>query len=148
MLAGGAAAGGARAIGGAALSAVSSGTAMGSAASTAYQLGRETAASPSAGAGITGMARAAGNAARSRASSALGLGEAAADGRQAAWDALNQNSPSPKPGGGETSGAPAWAREMRTEQTSRHQRQLAVHAISQGDRGGASATPDIKERND
>ncbi|QPI71980.1 P-type conjugative transfer protein TrbL [Sphingobium sp. Cam5-1] len=148
MLAGGAAAGSARAIGGAALGAIRSGTAMGSAASTAYQLGRETAASPSTGAGLAGVARAADHAARSRASSALGLSEAVAGGRQAAWDALNQNSPSPKPGGGETSGAPAWARAMRAEQTSRHQRQLAVHAISQGDRGGASATPDIKERND
>jgi type IV secretion system protein TrbL len=37
---------------------------------------------------------------------------------------------------------------MRAEQNMRHRRQLAVHAISQGDRGGGSATPDIKERND
>src|SRR3546814_6134156 len=40
MLAGGAAVGGARALGGGALGAVRSGTAMGSAASAAYQLGR------------------------------------------------------------------------------------------------------------
>jgi type IV secretion system protein TrbL len=37
---------------------------------------------------------------------------------------------------------------MRTDQSSRHHRQLAIHALSQGDRGGASATPNIKERND
>jgi type IV secretion system protein TrbL len=43
---------------------------------------------------------------------------------------------------------PAWARAMRDQQTNRHRRQLAIHSISQGDRGGASATPDIKERND
>lgn len=155
MLAGGAAAGAARLAGGAALGAVRSGTTMGSAASTAYGLGKETAAKPSVGAGLAGVARAAGNAAKARAGGALGLGEAAASGRQAAWNALNQNSPSPSrgPGGGgetanATGGAPAWARAMRAEQTMRHRRQLAVHAISQGDRGGGSATPDIKERND
>lgn len=147
MLAGGAGVGGARALGGAALGAVRSGTAMGSAASAAYQLGRETAATPSVGAGLAGVARAVGNTARSRVGGALGLGEAAAEGRQAAWSALNQNSPSPVSGGGET-GAPAWARAMRAEQSSRHRRQVAMHAISQGDRGGASAMPDIKERND
>ena len=154
MLAGGAAAGGARALGGAALGAVRSGTAIGSAASTAYQLGKETAASPSVSAGLGGVARAAGNAARSRVSGSLGLGEAAAGGRQAAWNALNQNStqvssspPSGGPGGGgETGGTPAWARAMRAEQSSRHRRQLAIHTLQQGDRGGASATPDIKER--
>ena len=159
MLAGGAAAGGARALGGAALGAVRSGAAMGSVASTAYQLGRETAAAPSVGAGLGGVARAAGNAAKSRASSALGLGEAAAGGRQAAWNALNQNSAQNStqntsassqggPGGGGETGTPAWARAMRDQQTSRHRRQLAIHTLQQGDRGGASATPDIKERND
>jgi type IV secretion system protein TrbL len=157
MLAGGAAVGGARLAGGAALGAVRSGTSMGSAASTAYGLGKETAAKPSVGAGLAGVVRAGGNAAKGRASGALGLGEATAIGRQAAWNALNQNSPSPKSsgsgGGGETASgaggsAPAWARAMRAEQTMRHRRQLAVHAISQGDRGGGSATPDIKERND
>jgi type IV secretion system protein TrbL len=154
MLAGGAAVGGARALGSAALGAVRSGTAMGSAASTAYQLGKETAANPSVGAGLGGVARAAGNAARSRVSGALGLREAAASGRQAAWGALNQNSRSPSlagPGGGagaQHGGTPVWARAMREQQTSRHHRQLAIHALQQGDRGGASATPDIKERND
>ena len=151
MLAGGAAVSGARALGGAALGAVRSGTAMGSAASAAYQLGRETAATPSVSAGLAGVARAAGNTAKSRLSGALGIGEAAAGGRQAAWNGINQNSPSPAPnstgGGGET-GTPAWARAMRAEQSSRHRRQVAMHAISQGDRGGASAMPDIKERND
>ncbi|HWJ68969.1 MAG TPA: P-type conjugative transfer protein TrbL [Sphingobium sp.] len=147
MLAGSAAVGGTRALGGGALGAIRSGTAMGSAASTAYALGKETAASPSVGAGLAGMAQAASNAARARASSAFGLGEAASSGRQAAWNAVQQNSPSPASGGGET-GAPAWARSLRTEQASRHRHQLAVHALSQGDRGGGSATPDIKERND
>ena len=105
----------------------------------------------SVAAGLGGVARAAGNAAKSRASSALGLGEVAAGGRQAAANALNATSNPSSPGGigggGET-GTPAWARAMRDQQTSRHRRQVAIHSISQGDRGGASATPDIKERND
>jgi type IV secretion system protein TrbL len=43
---------------------------------------------------------------------------------------------------------PGWARAMQSEQAKRHHRQVALHALQQGDRGGASATPDIKERND
>ena len=155
MLAGGAAIGGARAFGSTALGAVRSGTAMGSAASTAYSLGKESAPQPTVGSGLAGVAQAAGNAARSRASGALGLGEAASSGRQAAWNALNQNStqsssaPQPSgPGGGGEARTPAWARAMRNQQTNRHRRQLAIHSLQQGDRGGASATPDIKERND
>jgi len=148
MIAGGAAVGGARALGGAALGAVRAGTSMGSAASTAYQLGKETSASPSAAAGMGGVARAAGNAMRSRASSALGLGEAAQSGRQAAWNALNGQSGSSASPASSGEGAPAWARAMRAQQTARHHRQLAIHTLSQGDRGGGSATPDIKERND
>lgn len=146
MIAGGAAVGAAGAVGGAALGAVRAGTTMGSAASTAYTLGKETAASPTMAAGLGGVARAAGNAARERASSALGLGEAASQGRAVAWNALNRT------GGGDSSqgpsgdGAPAWARAMRGQQTARHHRQIAMHTLQQGDRGGASATPDIKER--
>lgn len=150
MLAGGAVAGAARLAGGAALGAVRAGTSMGSAASTAYTLGKETAAKPSVGAGLGGVAQAAGNAMRAKASGALGLREAAASGRQGAWNALNKSdscpSSSARPGGGGETGAPAWAQAMRAEQTARHRRQMAIHAVSQGDRGGASASPDIKER--
>src|SRR3546814_13172514 len=63
---------------------------MGSTASTAYTLGKETAPAPTMAAGLGGVARAAGNAARERASGALGLGEAAPQGRAAAWNALNR----------------------------------------------------------
>ncbi|SDA36873.1 type IV secretion system protein TrbL [Sphingomonas sp. NFR15] len=146
MLAGGAAIGGASALGGAALAAVRAGTAMGSAASTAYSLGKETAAAPTMTAGVGGIARAAGNAARARASSALGLSEAATQGRTAAWNAFHRTgggSPASSPGSDDI---PAWARAMRGQQTARHHRQVAMHAIQQGDRGGASATPDIQER--
>ena len=146
MLAGGAAVGGARALGGAALGAVRAGTSMGSAASTAYTLGKETAPTPTMAAGLGGVARAAGNAARERASSALGLGEAASQGRAAAWNALNRTSNDDSSQGASSDGAPAWARAMRGQQTARHHRQIAMHTLQQGDRGGASATPDIKER--
>lgn len=147
MVAGGAAVGGARALGGAAMGAVRAGTAMGSAASTAYALGKETAATPSAGAGLAGVARAAGNTMRDKASGALGLGEAAASGREAAWNALSGRSP-PQATAGAAPVVPPWAQAMRAEHSSRHRRQLAMHALQQGDRGGGSAAPDIKERND
>ncbi|MBC2665769.1 P-type conjugative transfer protein TrbL [Novosphingobium flavum] len=146
MLAGGAAIGGTRALGGAALGAVRAGTAMGSAASTAYNLGKEAAPAPTMAAGLGGVARAAGNAARERVSSALGLGEAASQGRAAAWNALNRTGSGDNSQGPSSDGAPAWARAMRSQQTARHHRQVAMHALQQGDRGGASATPDIKER--
>ncbi len=149
MLAGGATMGAARAIGGGALGAIRAGTSMGSAASTAYTLGKETAASPSMAAGLGGVARAAGNAVRDRASSALGIGEAASSGRAAAWNALNRSSGNAAPTQTPTGdGAPEWARSMRAQQTARHHRQIALHTLQQGDRGGASATPDIKERDD
>jgi len=148
MLAGGATMGAARAIGGGAMGAIRAGTAMGSAASTAYALGQETAAAPTVGAGVNGMARAAGNAARQRVSSALGLGKAADSGRAAAWNALNQGGSASSPSASTGDASPAWARAMRSEQAARHHRQVALHSLQQGDRGGASATPDIKERED
>ncbi len=148
MIGGGAAMGAARALAGGGLAAVRAGTSMGSAASTAYQLGRETGASPSVAAGMSGVAQAAGNAARARVSSALGLDEAASNGRQAAWNALNNQGGSSAGGSAAPpgDGAPAWAQAMRAQQTARHHRQVALHTLQQGDRGGASAHPDIKER--
>ncbi|MDT9598595.1 P-type conjugative transfer protein TrbL [Sphingosinicella rhizophila] len=141
---GGAAVAGARAIGGGALGAIRAGTSMGSAASTAAQLGKE-----SGGSAIGGMMAAAKGAASQKMAGSLGLGAAAQRGRDAAWSAINRSSGSATsageaPGGGDT--APAWARNLRAEQTNRHRRQLAYHSLKEGDRGGASATPDIKER--
>src|SRR3546814_4082740 len=97
-------------------------------------------------AGRGGVARAAGNAARERASGALGLGEAASQGRAAAWNALNRTSGDTTPQSAASNGAPAWARAMRGQQNAPHHRQIAMHTLQQGDRGGASATPDIKAR--
>ncbi|NIJ34962.1 P-type conjugative transfer protein TrbL [Sphingomonas oligoaromativorans] len=43
-------------------------------------------------------------------------------------------------------GTPDWARQLRAEQTARHHRQTAVQTLKEGDGGGASATPDIDEK--
>ena len=142
-------AGAARMAGGAALGAVRAGTAMGSAASTAYQLGQEAVGSSSIAAGVGGVAQAAGNGARTSMSNAFGLREAASSGRAAAWDALNRTGTAQAAAsGGADGGAPTWARELRAEQAARHHRHAALQTLKEGDRGGASATPDIKERED
>jgi type IV secretion system protein TrbL len=144
-LAGGTAAAAARSAGGAALGAVRAGTAMGAAASSAYRLGQETSGEQSVAAGLGGMASAAGAAARSRAAQAGGFKAAAERGRRAA---LFAGSAAADPAVGDEGGGepPAWARRLRSEQSLRHHRQIALQAIREGDRGGASATPDIKER--
>jgi type IV secretion system protein TrbL len=147
---GGAAIGGARAAGGAALGALRAGTAMGSAASTAYKLGQETSGSPTIGAGLAGVARVARSAAKDRLSDIGGLGAAAERGERAALFAgagASGGTPSASGGGG-VDDMPGWARRMRAEQTARHHRQVALHTIRDGERGGAGATPDIGERED
>lgn len=148
-LGGGAAMGAARAVGGAALGAIRAGTTMGSAASASYQLGQTAAGSSSVGAGIGGMAQAAGNTVRQKASAALGLSEAAERGRDAAWSALNGGAGSTgSTPDASADGAPSCARSLRRQQDARHHRHVALQTLKEGDRGGASATPDIKERED
>ncbi len=148
-LGGGAAMGTARAAGGAALGAIQAGTTMGSAASTSYQLSQTAAGSSSVGAGISGMALAASNAARQKASTALGLGQAAERGRDAAWSALNGGAGSgAQAADAPADGTPSWAQSLRRQQDSRHHRHVALQTLNEGDRGGASATPDIKEKED
>jgi len=148
---GGAAVGGARALGSGALGAVRAGTAMGAAASTAYRLGQETSGSSTVGAGLSGIASAAGSAARQKLGEAGGIAAAAERGERAALFAGASSSRSAggtsggEAGGGET---PDWARRLRSEQTARHHRHVALQTIKDGDRGGASASPDIKERED
>jgi type IV secretion system protein TrbL len=141
---GAAAVAGARGAAGAGLGAIRAGTSMGTAASTAAQLGRET-----GGSSLGGMATAAKGAASQRIKAGLGLGAAAERGRDAAWSAMTGNAgassqaPQGEAGGDAT---PAWAQRLRAEQTSRHRRQLAVHAVREGSSGGGGITPDIKER--
>ena len=150
-VAGGAAVAGGRAIAGGGMGAVRAGTSMGSAASTAYRLGQETSGSKSVGAGLAGVGRAGAAAMKARLSDAAGLGEAAERGRRAAMFAGasgGASSAAASGGGGSADEAPAWARRLRAEQTARHHRHVALQAVREGDRGGAAATPDIKERED
>jgi type IV secretion system protein TrbL len=149
-VAGGAAVGGGRAIAGGGMGALRAGTSMGSAASTAYRLGQETSGSKSVGAGLAGVGRAGAAAMRTKLSDAAGLGAAAERGRRAAMfaGASGGASSAAASGGGASDAAPSWARRLRAEQTARHHRHVALQAVREGDRGGAAATPDIKERED
>ena len=147
-LGGAAAVGGARAAGGAALGAVRAGTSMGAAASTAYKLGQETSGSSTVGAGLSGVAQAAKGAARDRVSDISGLGAAVERGERAAFmaGARTSGGSSGSASSSAADEAPGWARQLRSEQSARHHRQVAVHALREGDRGSAGATPDISER--
>jgi len=147
-LSGGAAMGAARLGGGATLATLRAGTTMGAAASTAYELGQNAAGSSSVGAGVAGMAQAAAGAARQKASTTFGMGEAAKRGREAAWSAMNGAGASASADGAGADSAPAWAQNLQRQQNTRHHRQIALQTLKDGDRGGASATPDIKERED
>jgi type IV secretion system protein TrbL len=149
-LGGAAAMGAARGAVGGGLAAIRAGTAMGSAASTAYTLGQEGAASSSVGTGLGGVARATGNAAKARASAAFGIGEAAERGRNAAFNAMTGRTAGAgaETAQGESEAMPAWARAMKAQQSARHHRHAAAQTLREGERGGASAHPDIKERED
>ncbi|UIJ46232.1 P-type conjugative transfer protein TrbL [Sphingomonas cannabina] len=146
-LTGGGAIGAARLAGGAALGAIRAGTTMGAAAKTAYALGRETSAEASVGAGLGGVAHAAGGIARQRAGAALGLADAATKGRDAAWSALADTAASASAAASDET-APAWTRSLRRHEDARHRRHVALQALKEGDRGGGSAAPNIKEKED
>jgi type IV secretion system protein TrbL len=142
-LAGGAALGTARGVAGGAVDSVRAGTSMGSAASTAYSIGQAGGGTSSVAAGLGGVTRAAGNALRSQAARILGLDEARSTGAEAGRSAFAGSSTSTAAA---AANPPAWAQALRSESTARHHRQLAIHSLKEGDRGGASATPDIKEK--
>ena len=167
MLAGGAALGGARlagAVGSGGMAAIRAGTAIGSAASTAYQLGEATSgAAGVAGiaAGLGGVARAGAGAvtqgARSVASGAANsLSQSARTGREAAWRAtgggpVSDGSPSSVAEGRPSAAAdsaPQWARRLRAEQASRAHRHATAQAIKDGDKPAGAANPDLKDRED
>lgn len=135
------------------IGAIRAGTAMGSAASSAYRLGQETSGSASVGAGLGGIATAAGGAASQSAKAAASriaspIRDSAARGQQAAWDA-GRTSPSPtapSSGVAPSDPAPAWACSLRAQQTARHHRHMAVQAVKDGDRPGSAANPDLSEK--
>ncbi len=135
-------------LAGAGLGAIRAGTSMGSAASSAYKLGQETFGSSSPAAGLRGVASAARGAAAQRLGNAFGLRDAAARGERAAWQAgTSTPSPAALPAGANTADAmPGWARDLQTKQSRRHHRQMAIHTLQGGDRGGQGASPDIKEK--
>ncbi|WP_114951571.1 P-type conjugative transfer protein TrbL [Sphingosinicella terrae] len=150
-VAGGAAVGGARAAAGGTMGALRAGTSMGSAAATSYRLGQETSGSRSIGAGLVGVGRAGGAALKAKLGDAAGLGAAAAQGRRSAMHAGSPTvSSTAAVSGGDAAAdaAPSWARRLRSEQTARHHRHVALQAVREGDRGGAGAAPDIRERED
>jgi type IV secretion system protein TrbL len=154
VMGGAAAVSGGRAVAGAGLGAIRAGTSMGSAASTAYKLGQETSGSTSVGAGLGGMATAAKGAAANKMSGAFGIADAASRGRSAAWEAgVTRTAPASSASSSPTSStssdsAPAWAGQMRRDAANRTYRHAAIQSIKEGDRGGASATPDIKDKED
>lgn len=151
IVGGSAVASGGRALAAGGLGAIRAGTAMGAATSTAYGLGQQASGNSTMSAGLAGIARTATNAARDRAGAVFGITDAAEQGRSAANEAFFRGSSETRQTAGpsaETSGAPEWAASMRAEQTARHHRHVALQAVKEGDRGGASANPDIAEKED
>ncbi|MGK9232199.1 P-type conjugative transfer protein TrbL [Inquilinus limosus] len=159
MIAGGAAAGGARLIGAAGsggLAAIRAGTAIGSAAAGAYELGQATSGASGlagAAAGLGGVTRAGiGAVARSARSSLAPLGNALADGveagRQGTWRATGgegTGTTAPSTASAGQAVPPGWARRLQAEQRARHRRQVTAQAIREGDRPGAPANPELDE---
>ena len=145
---GAAAVGAARAIGGGSLAAVRAGTAMGAAASSADRLGQETSGEATVAAGVRGMASAGGAAARERLGRMGAIAAAVGRGQRAA--SFAGATASGASGAAQTQSSagdpPDWARRLRSEQTARHHRHIAMQSIKDGDRSGAAANPDIKER--
>ena len=148
VMGGAGAVGAARGFAGAGLGAIRAGTSMTSAASTAWKLGQETSGSTSIRAGLGGMATAARGAAANKARETAVFGAAIERGRQAAWSAGTTSGPATAAATSASSGEamPAWASKLHADQASRHRRQMAIHAVQAGDRGGGGITPDIKER--
>ncbi|EIZ77480.1 P-type conjugative transfer protein TrbL [Novosphingobium sp. Rr 2-17] len=135
------------------MGAIRAGTAMGSAASSAYKLGQETTGSASMGAGLGGVATAAGGAISQAAKAtaahvASPVRAGVAAGQQAAWNA-GRTAPAPAPpsaGGPAADPAPAWAQSLKSQQTARHHRHMAMQTIKDGDRPGGAANPDLSEK--
>lgn len=145
MMVGGGAIAGAR-MAGAALGGIRAGTSMGAASSGVSSAGTNAGSQGGPGSGHRGTSPAGSTAPRAGAPGQPGPASAPFHADTGPSNTTDTNSPSPASGGGETE--PAWAKSLRSEEKARHRRQLAVHAVQQGDRGGGSTTPDISERND
>ena len=161
MLAGSAAIAGAGMVAGGGLAAIRAGTALGSAASTAFQLGRATSgASGMAGAaaGMGGAARAAGGSVASTARSIAGraagsLKQSADAGRRGAWTATGGTSTASMSEPAASANIPAssppdWAKRIRSEQAARAHRHNTAQAIKDGDRPAQGANPSLDDKDD
>jgi type IV secretion system protein TrbL len=140
------------------MAAIRAGTAMGSAASSAYQMGQATSGGDIA-AGVGGVARATGGVLAQKARSMVGragesLSRSAQSGREAAWRATGGSPTSGMSAGPfSSSGAapsspPRWAQRLRAEQAARTHRHATAQAIKDGDRPGAAANPDLSSKED
>ncbi|MDZ5698651.1 P-type conjugative transfer protein TrbL [Chelativorans sp. M5D2P16] len=153
LVAGGAAYAGTRLATGGSLSAIRAGTAMGSATTAAYRFGRDTSGEvgvAGVAAGMGGVARAAGGGVIQGARSAAAPFKQSADaGRDASWIATGGAPTSREPSAGTAAdSAPAWARRLRSEQTTRAHRHTAMQAVRDGDRPGSGANPSLRDKDD
>ncbi|NGO54544.1 P-type conjugative transfer protein TrbL [Allomesorhizobium camelthorni] len=155
LVAGGTAFAGARMAAGGSLAAVRAGTAMGSATSTAYRLGRDTSAESGLAGGVAGMggvARAAGGVVVRRARTVTDpIRRSVEAGRDAAWTATGgapNSSRQEAAANTSADAAPAWAKRLRSEQTARAHRHTAMQAIRDGDRPGGGANPSLNDKDD
>ncbi|MFE0013760.1 P-type conjugative transfer protein TrbL [Mesorhizobium sp. NPDC059054] len=155
LVAGGAGMAGARMATGGGLAAIRAGTTMGSAASSAWQMGQATSSGgglSGVAAGLHGVGGAAGGAAMQTARSAAGMfGRSFDAGREAAWTATGGKptaSMAENPDAGTPDATPAWARRLRSEQTARAHRHAAIQAVRDGDRGGGGANPSLHDKED
>ncbi|EJL24478.1 P-type conjugative transfer protein TrbL [Caulobacter sp. AP07] len=168
MIGMGGAALGARALGavGGGLGAVRAASAMGTTAKTAYQSAAFTSGQSgpaAAAAGLGGVARAAASVgeAASRQASSFADKAAEAFSQGQAWRMPDRSSQSADgeaagsagPPGGQAATSstspdapPAWATQLRREQTARHHRHAAIQLIKDGDRPGGAANPDLSQK--
>ncbi len=119
------------------LAAIRAGTAMGSATSNAYSLGRTT----SGASGMAGVAAGIGGVARAGSGAILQGGRSMV---QRAGSSLTESAHSSE----NASAQPAWAQRLQSEQRGRHHRQIIAQTIKEGDRPGAPANPDLDQRED
>lgn len=164
-LAGTAAFGTARAVGGGSLAAIRAGTSFGAAATTSYQLGQATSGETGiagVAAGVGGVARAAGGTVAQAARglkdrAASSLSQSAETGRNRAWTATGGTSTaamnaasgdSPANDTAASSPAPDWAKRLQAEQTARASRHAVHQAIKDGDRPGHGANPSLHQKED
>jgi len=142
ILAGGAAVGATRlagAAGSGGLAAIRAGTAMGSAATSAYGAGKAN----SGATGMAGVAAGVGEMARAGGDAVM---QAARSATQRAGSAFTSGGSVPATGESSASAPPTWARRLQADQRARHHRQATAQAIKEGDRPGAPANPELDQK--